>query len=118
MGYIKHDAVLAVVSATEPDRIQELQVFCDGVPEPLRQYFLGPVGGINGTVTFVVAPDGSKEGWEYSNQMDQLRGQFISIAKKARYHEVLQLRFGGDDRTTNISFASESRDWETVEGEG
>jgi hypothetical protein len=117
MGYIKHDAVIALLYE-EPHPLQELQAFLDALPEPFRRYFLGPVEGRNGMLTFVVTPDGSKEGWEHSEQMDRLRSQFIGIVKKARYHELVHLRFGGDDRGTTISFASESRDWESDEAEG
>ena len=39
---------------------------------------------INGTMSFMIAPDGSKEGWDVSDQGDKARDEFIAWLIGAR----------------------------------
>lgn len=47
---------------------------------------------------FAVIPDGSKEGWETSNDGDDNREKFFAwLKKKERMLDAVDVRFGGDD---------------------
>ena len=47
---------------------------------------------------FAVIPDGSKEGWETSNDGDDNREKFFNwLKKKVRMLDAVDVRFGGDD---------------------
>lgn len=78
MGYIRHHAIVV----TGPDewfdgcptiheaREAAVDVGCLEVTD-----VVGP--GLNGTSSFLVAPDGSKEGWTASDEGDRARDNFI-----------------------------------------
>jgi len=55
-------------------------------------------GMINSQSSFFIAPDGSKEGWETSQECDEMREQFAEwLKEKGRRCEYVEVRFGGDD---------------------
>jgi hypothetical protein len=97
MGYIAHDAVIAVISDYDTEAIAAIEDFRKRAGE-YSKYILGPTEGINGYNTYVFTPDGSKEGWGPSDTCDQLREAFIAVATKAGhgYGSVVHVRFGGD----------------------
>jgi hypothetical protein len=95
MGYIQHDAVIAVVYEES-----EVNAFLASWRESLadsgfEQYVLGPVVGVNGYTTWVFTPDGSKEGRDASEHADFLRWQFTQIVGASR-SDFIHVRFGGD----------------------
>ena len=105
MGYISHSAVIVTVDSWVTGfeefktRFEELRNY---KTEPAfkgtaGRYMPEPVHGINGTWTFWVAPDGSKEGWTESDQMDWVREEVVKAASNLEYADVVTLRFGGDD---------------------
>jgi hypothetical protein len=104
MGVIKHDAVIVTVSAHMLDRpdMPDVDAFRASMPEEFRPLVVGPIPTVvNGDVTYVFAPDGSKEGWGASVDGDQLRAEFIDLFSFC--HEdgsspfaVVAVRYGGD----------------------
>ena len=109
MGYIKHNAIIVTVCDEEVTKVifnKALKLFGKMVTKPEE--------GINGYLSFVVLPDGSKEGWEESNNFDEARDEFfdwlmhepapesISIDKLSSYVDVVEVRFGGDDDLATI----------------
>lgn len=90
MGYIAHDAAIAVVD--EPDLIAAIETFRAAMPADYRQYLVGPVVGINGYHAYAFLPDGSKEGWAYSNEVGTHRRAFAELVER----DVVLVRFGGD----------------------
>ena len=95
MGYIAHDAVIAVVSDYDTATLDEIEAFRRHLGEELGKYILGPVVGVNGYTTYVFTPDGSKEGWQYSTDVAARREAFAQIAGKDG-GDVVHVRFGGD----------------------
>jgi hypothetical protein len=95
MGYIAHDAVIAVVSDYDTETQNEIEAFRAFLGDEFGKYLLGPVVGVNGYTTYVFAPDGSKEGWQYSTDVEARRQAFAEIAGK-RFGSVVHVRFGGD----------------------
>lgn len=108
MGYMAHDAVIVTVSGyvrdlSEPPTMPDVEAFRDSLPEEWRPLVIGPVRGlVNDYLTFAFLPDGSKEGWETSDQGDDYREQFAGLFS-FRYEDgsspfnVVHVRFGGDD---------------------
>ena len=111
MGYLRHDAVIALIgdySAAEkkvPALIRKLK---REWPEGLPKCILGPTLGVNGYNTWVFAPDGSKEGWDSSDLGDAMRSRFMEIMKAAGA-ELVHLQFGGDDGETKILYSTDRR---------
>ncbi len=52
---------------------------------------------------FAVIPDGSKEGWETSNDNDEKREEFFEwLEKKERMIKAVDVIFGGDDPDVRV----------------
>ena len=58
-------------------------------------------GIINAQYSFFIAPDGSKEGWEESNNCDDARTEFTQWLIKSNI-DYIEVRFGGDDKKAKI----------------
>jgi hypothetical protein len=107
MGYIKHDAILVTswddkkfptVHAKALEYLGAVKSANDSFPGiNLVSSIVGPC--VNGQVSFLVAPDGSKEGWDSSNNAEEAREVFLSwLAHDCPvYCTALVVRFGGDD---------------------
>ena len=68
---------------------------------------------INSYWSFLVAPDGSKEGWGDSDKGDEQRKEFIAWMRKGRAEDKLYLdwvcvQYGDDERETKIDADSDT----------
>jgi hypothetical protein len=109
MGYMAHDAVIVTISGcvrnqNTPPLLPDVEGFRESLPEEWRPLVIGPVAGlVNDYLTYVFLPDGSKEGWDISDQGDEFREQFTALFA-FRYEDgsspfdVVHVRFGGDER--------------------
>lgn len=114
MGYIKHNAI--IVTSWQDDKLLESR---NKAIEIFEEYFsdepiVKPYGGklvseiipglTNGQSSFFIAPDGSKEGWETSNNGDIARKEFCKWldSQEDNYCEYIEVRFGGDDHHNTI----------------
>jgi hypothetical protein len=94
MGYIQHDAVIVVT--TRHSLTLELLDFRQSlIGSGLDPYLVGPVHAANIYESWIFAPDGSKEGWEFSDKANAARARFEQIAVAAGA-DVVHVRFGGD----------------------
>lgn len=101
MGYIRHHAI--VVTGLDYDdghpRIGQARQAAIDAGCALVTEVVGP--GINGTCSFLVAPDGSKEGWRESDEGDAARERFIVWLRDDEMHGYFnwtEVAFGPDDR--------------------
>lgn len=100
MGYIRHHAIVVTGQHAwhEPSladvfdaRQAAVEAGCRLVTE-----VVGP--GVNGTSSFLVAPDGSKEGWEESYIGDDARARFIKwLRGDNRHFSWAEVILGDDD---------------------
>jgi hypothetical protein len=99
VGYIKHDTIVCTAwdaKYVAPVHEKAVQLFGDLVSEIIE-------GKSNGQVSFFIAPDGSKEGWDVSDDCDVLRDQFLRYLKEANsFVDYVHVRFGGDDDNTQV----------------
>jgi hypothetical protein len=118
MGYIRHDAVIAIIGDySEEDKkaakdIEKLRRKMKNDKSGIRgvpNCILGPTHGVNGYKTYLFSPDGSKEGWDTSEECDRYRAEFISIIKSTEYPAMVHLQFGGDDGETIIHDSTDQR---------
>lgn len=108
MGYIKHHTI--VVTTWDTPNIQKARdMACECgclVSEVV-------VSKDNGYMTFFVAPDGSKEGWDPSYAGDDSRNAFVRWLESQRYddrsspYEWFEASYGSDDRKATI----ERQEW-------
>jgi len=75
MGYIKHNAI--IVTDWDEDRIASLHKTAKSMFGVLVSELVPSVA--NMYLTFLIAPDGSKEGWNTSNEYDKKREQFFRL---------------------------------------
>lgn len=95
MGYIRHDLACIVVSE---EKVPEIESWRECLSADAARFVVGPVVGVNGYVSYAVLPDGSKEGWGTSNDLDGVRDMLLGFAKSGRWSDDgIQVRFGGDD---------------------
>lgn len=100
MGYIKHNAI--IITGWDDDYLEEAhtkakEIFNDRLVSEIVK------GMINGQSSFFIAPDGSKEGWETSQECDEMREKFTEWMKeKCRRCNYVEVRFGGDDSQAYI----------------
>ena len=85
MGIMKHEAVIGLFGVTDRDAIEAV-IALRGQLRVARQLLLGPVEYYNGKVSFVLMPDGAKEGAPPSNEVDALREAFLAILRKHSRH--------------------------------
>jgi len=99
MGYVAQQAVLATVFEETPDHIDELRdLIRDECGARFADLLVGPVNSvINGDRTYVLAPDGSKEGWSDSDIGDQARRLFVEhFSGVFKYPEIVEVTYGTD----------------------
>ncbi len=84
MGIMNHNAVIATTwSAEVAERLDEW-IAC--IPDDSSPFTKSPVV-MNGIRTFVLWPDGSKEGWEESKGGDELRAALIDRLGEDDYED-------------------------------
>jgi hypothetical protein len=94
MGYIRHDAIIVTTWDAKRlgkarDKALELGLLATEIIE----------GVVNGYVSFLIAPDGSKEGWPESDAGDEARAAWKEWARTTdeMYVNWAHVNFGGDD---------------------
>ena len=104
MGYTKHHAI--VVTSWDEKKIKLAN---DKAKEICGSLVSGIVEGkINQVMSFFIAPDGSKEGWEESKLGDSLRSLFIEWVKQQAYEDgsnsidYAELFYGDDNGESEI----------------
>lgn len=103
MGYIKHHAI--VITGYDDAKINKVrdkicQILDTEFGEDVSDTMVTPIlsARTNGYLTFFVGPDGSKEGWETSNNGDSAREKIKSLlAKPKNYHDFAELYYGEDN---------------------
>lgn len=101
MGYIKHNAIVVTGSMHDShklhkayDKARELFGY-NGVSDILQS-------PLNNYISFFIAPDGSKEGWDDSNEGDSKRKQLADYIDSLAY----------GDGSTSVQFVDVSYDEE------
>ena len=96
MGYMRHDAI--VVTAFDKKNLEPARVKAEELELPVSEIV---ESGTNGYVSFLIAPDGSKEGWEESERGDHARDVWKAWACEARSRHVwldwVHVSYAGDD---------------------
>jgi len=103
MGYVRHHAIV-VTSSREQD-------ITGGIAKATELGLVASVQSprtVNGYRSFLVCPDGSKEGWAESDEGDVAREAFIAWLRAQRYDdgssniEWVEVSYGSDDKSARI----------------
>ena len=99
MGYIRHDAIIAASWKKEHieaarAKAEEIGLTCSGIVK----------SPTNGYKSFMIAPDGSKEGWEASDKGIAMRAEWVAWMRghdreeePCMWVDWAHVNFGGDD---------------------
>ncbi len=102
MGYIRHHMI--VVTSWQEDRIEEAQAFAAMQSAVFTTEVTPPC--MNGYQSFMVAPDGSKEGWYDSVAGDRARSAITDKLADMYLHgadlEWVLVQFADDDGDDKI----------------
>lgn len=84
MGVINHNAIIATTWCD--DEASAIFKWCQSLKPEHERLFMVNMNPY-GDHTIVMTPDGSKEGWEYSNDCDKLREEFIELLESRAYED-------------------------------
>ena len=127
MGYMRHHAIIVTGPATGGGvlggienvraKVQEIagaecaNAFCKN-----PQLVSGVLKSLtNDYATFVVAPDGSKEGWDDSARGDKMRDKVIEYLERLRWEDgstsfaYVEVQYGDDEHETKVCRNSDTR---------
>jgi hypothetical protein len=97
MGHIKHNAIVVTTSC-------QTQAFT--ARQKAINLGLGSTDVVaakaNGYYTFLIVPDGFKEGWDGSADGDRARAEWVDWADEYGIHSFVHVRYGGDDDEERI----------------
>lgn len=104
MGYMRHHALVITSWHEDLPKIHARAVeLCAHLVSPIVR------GSCNGYASFFIAPDGSKEGWDISDDGDDNRSTLISELEAMRYEDGsspidwVEVQFGDDERITKVT---------------
>lgn len=102
MGYMSHDAVVAVTADFREGGLPDMDKFRESLPPKMARLVIGPIiTDPNAYAVYAFLPDGSKEGWADSDAADEARERFKDLFR-FRYDDEstpddwVHVRFGGD----------------------
>lgn len=114
MGYIRHHAI--IVTGTydkwtenahdEAVRLCKMHLHKHASPKDIISKIIGPT--VNGTTSFFIGPDGSKEGWDTSAAGDSFRDAFVEWLISQKYDDGSSplswalIQYGDDNHETEI----------------
>lgn len=102
MGYMRHHAI--IVTCWDRDRLEVAQ---DKGIAVFGRFGVSDIieSRVNGYCSFLVPPDGSKEGWEDSEHGDNKRAEFVQWLRTdpiGEYFEWAEVMYGDDDGAAAI----------------
>lgn len=96
MGHSVYHAI--VVSGWKAEAIKEAHLLAVSLDMSPTEIVKSPWEGVT---SFLVPPDGSKEGWEESDDGDSRRERFIGLLKSkwdGKWWDWVEVAFGADER--------------------
>lgn len=112
MGYIRHHAIM-VTGSDYDDRLASVHKTAKEIFGEL----VSPIieSKINGYLSFFIAPDGSKEGWDISDEGNNNRAEFKrKVAIHNGYVDWVEVQYGDDECVTCIIDHSDA-EWQEAQ---
>ena len=104
MGYIKHKAI--TVTSWDSEKLEKVHTKAKSVcGDRVSEIIKSPV---NGYISFIVCPDGSKEGWDSSEQGDKEDSELVDFINEQAYEDgsnsisYIHYFYGEDNRNAGI----------------
>jgi hypothetical protein len=110
MGYMRHHAIVVTGYAGNDkdsaafkllrDRLSELAAASEDMTHKVTEV---TKPAMNGFASFLIAPDGSKEGWRTSNRGDAYRDAAIAILENGHIADWVEVQFCDDNGVNRIT---------------
>ena len=113
MGYIRHNAI--IVTGWNEKEMQEAKMLLEKNTDLSASDIVE--SGINGYKSFMIAPDGSKEGWEASDKGDSDRELYIQYLGRTGL-DYVEISYGGDEPEYSKIVARNGYDYDKDESLG
>lgn len=85
MGYMKHHAI--IVTSWDEKYLKPAHDKAVDLFYPIADVTEMTSPAMNGFTSFMVAPDGSKEGWDHSDRGDRARDEFVQWLRDQAYDD-------------------------------
>ena len=107
MGWHKHDALILMVASWYGDSSadEKMEAIRAKTREENQHFIIGPLPLINGYTCWIVTPDGSKEGWPPSDEMDMVRKEIVDAKLGSVVHVEWDNEYG--DRGAQIMYTTD-----------
>jgi len=119
MGYVKHNAIIVTGNSEDILKAHSRAVqifdveFSRGVLSQKGSILITPVVGgyVNDEFSFLIAPDGLKEGWPSSDYGDNARASFLGWLRSEEdlYLDFVEVAFGGDFESADVITHKDAR---------
>lgn len=85
MGTIQKEHLIVELwgESDSSENTKEIDKFISKLPEEFRNLFFKCVTETNSYITYFMAWDGSKEGWDTSETANEIRDKFVEVVKKS-----------------------------------
>ena len=115
MGYMRHHAIVVTGFCNKDIKAARRQAKQLGMAV---SKVVGPT--VNGTVSFFIAPDGSKESWKESDTGDERRTAFKTWCREQseRYVDWAEVQYGDDNNYSALIDDSDSNTDHDADGKG
>lgn len=122
MGYMRHHAIVVTTydrARATLARKEAAAIFGDDSVTGVV------VSTVNGMCSFLVPPDGSKEGWDESDAGDERRAKFVVWLDSTRFEDGsspyawAEIQYGDDNGETLVTrHSDEDHRWKSRDGGG
>ncbi len=90
MGFIRHNAI--VVTYWKREDVEKAHAKAKALGMQVTEIL---VTTVNSYASFLIGPDGSKEGWDESNEGNRRRAVFFQEIR-GMYIDAVEINYGGD----------------------
>ena len=104
MGYFITEFVVGIVDELDDNKEERWNLDKFLKQRGNKRFFAKSERQNNGTFTYVMFYDGSKEGWETSNKANALREQFIALLRAICYTKIYHVKHPEDQEKPTMEY--------------
>lgn len=114
MGYFRHHAIVVTGWGDYVEKAHDVAKAMFRVKaSPLENHPICPVTDltdevVNGYRSFAIMPDGSKEGWDTSDQGEEVRADYVTWLRKTDEVDWAEVQLGDEEHDNRVT--AHSRD--------
>jgi hypothetical protein len=111
MGYMRHHAIIVSGTDCQDTTVEQARTVAVEIWGDRASRQITPIldARINGYKSFAILTDGSKEGWDDSNEADVMRDAFVAWMESKRYGDRssplawVEVQYDDDEGVTKVT---------------